>query len=622
MEYQTLRHSPREIRLIRIFPDDNPCNPIQCELEHTSLSAPGAYVALSYCWGSTKDITHIAVSQSRFPVTRNLAHALQLLRLKGFHRVWADAICINQSDLDERAQQVSCMCAIYQHATITVAWIGNPNTNRDLVLSKRSCELINLLNKKRDSLVSAPPNCNQKPAYNQKLLQALRLLDSDDWNILIELFKQDYWSRVWIIQEVSVSANVQFVWGSQSFWLKELRCAMSVCQNYRADIPGADKVASTEGFRHVEMLFGFRQSTSNTPKSLIQALIDCQRAVSTRRRDRLYALTHLTTDGTKLIPNPDYEITIDQLYEETTFRMISASSGLDSIVFTVRSGDNWIPQWDNPSTWSNLRASEYLSGRCNFVSERSRRNHGSGTVISQWKATKDSKPYATKIRHVLEVRGKKVGRIANCSATASEACQAGTPGLLQHSTVKDNDWVPSRKTLIALCWILYDLLPNNAYIKAKKVSVADVHCLLASKSRRQEVQRNESELFRWLTCRRNLSFKIDNVPLINWLSGTNMLSQINPRRHDASALAKRIADIVRLEMRLITTDEGDIGWATDSCKPGDDLYLLLGCSVPVVLRPIQGGQYQLLGDSIIHGLMKGQGMVGESPLQWQRVLLK
>ncbi|KAK2017319.1 HET-domain-containing protein, partial [Colletotrichum eremochloae] len=124
MEYRRLRHFPREIRLINIIPNDDPSYPIECQLEHASLRAPGAYVALSYCWGNEENITHIAISGSRFPVTRNLAHALQLLRLEGNHRVWVDAICINQADLDERAQQVSCMRAIYQHATKTVSWIG------------------------------------------------------------------------------------------------------------------------------------------------------------------------------------------------------------------------------------------------------------------------------------------------------------------------------------------------------------------------------------------------------------------------------------------------------------------------------------------------------------------
>ncbi|KAK1964565.1 hypothetical protein LY78DRAFT_562435, partial [Colletotrichum sublineola] len=122
------------IRLMNIVPNDDPYYPIECHLEHVSLRKAGAYVALSYCWGNEENITHIVVSGSSFPVTRNLAHALQLLRLEGTHRVWVDAICINQADLDERAQQVSCMCAIYQHATKTVSWIGYPRTNSDLLL--------------------------------------------------------------------------------------------------------------------------------------------------------------------------------------------------------------------------------------------------------------------------------------------------------------------------------------------------------------------------------------------------------------------------------------------------------------------------------------------------------
>ncbi|KAF0318907.1 heterokaryon incompatibility protein [Colletotrichum asianum] len=66
-------------------------------------------------------------------------------------------------------------------------------------------------------------------------------------------------------------------------------------------------------------------------------------------------------------------------------------------------------------------------------------------------------------------------------------------------------------------------------------------------------------------------------------------------------------------MRLFTTDQNNLGWATSSCKPGDELFLIQGCSMPVVLRKGAGeGLYHLIGDSIVHGLMEGQG-VGEAP---------
>jgi len=48
----------------------------------------------------------------------NLAGALIQLRSRGFLRVWADAICVNQDDMEERGAQVLCMADIYRSASL------------------------------------------------------------------------------------------------------------------------------------------------------------------------------------------------------------------------------------------------------------------------------------------------------------------------------------------------------------------------------------------------------------------------------------------------------------------------------------------------------------------------
>ena len=38
--------------------------------------------------------------------------------------MWADAVCINQNDLDERSSQVSIMSKIYKDAKKCQIWLG------------------------------------------------------------------------------------------------------------------------------------------------------------------------------------------------------------------------------------------------------------------------------------------------------------------------------------------------------------------------------------------------------------------------------------------------------------------------------------------------------------------
>lgn len=48
--------------------------------------------------------------------------------------IWADAICIDQSKLAERSQQVQLMRQIYQSASVVLVWLG-PRENTDQILT-------------------------------------------------------------------------------------------------------------------------------------------------------------------------------------------------------------------------------------------------------------------------------------------------------------------------------------------------------------------------------------------------------------------------------------------------------------------------------------------------------
>jgi hypothetical protein len=42
---------------------------------------------------------------------------------------WIDQICINQTDLTERTQQVGIMPSIYGNSVRTLGWLGGPTTS-------------------------------------------------------------------------------------------------------------------------------------------------------------------------------------------------------------------------------------------------------------------------------------------------------------------------------------------------------------------------------------------------------------------------------------------------------------------------------------------------------------
>lgn len=65
----------------------------------------------------------------------NLFTALRHLRNKMTEQtVWTDAICINQMDLDERAQQVPVIKDIFHDADGVVIWLGPESITTALAL--------------------------------------------------------------------------------------------------------------------------------------------------------------------------------------------------------------------------------------------------------------------------------------------------------------------------------------------------------------------------------------------------------------------------------------------------------------------------------------------------------
>jgi Heterokaryon incompatibility protein (HET) len=93
---------------------------IICSLEILSLDSSYNYESLSYVWGDPIDTIPIHANGCRFNAARNLYWVRRLRTSSAPRRVWVDAICINQDDVDERGAQVSIMREIYCKASVLV----------------------------------------------------------------------------------------------------------------------------------------------------------------------------------------------------------------------------------------------------------------------------------------------------------------------------------------------------------------------------------------------------------------------------------------------------------------------------------------------------------------------
>jgi hypothetical protein len=132
---------PGVIRLIALRPSPDIEAPIQCSVIHGTLAeydydVVDHYVALSYVWGDETDKRKISIEGKKLEITASLDCALRHIRdrYSRMLRIWADGICINQNDVDDRNLQVAQMGSVYSTARHTIIFLGLSSPKCDLVL--------------------------------------------------------------------------------------------------------------------------------------------------------------------------------------------------------------------------------------------------------------------------------------------------------------------------------------------------------------------------------------------------------------------------------------------------------------------------------------------------------
>jgi Heterokaryon incompatibility protein (HET) len=198
----------------------------QLSIQEFEVSKAPKYYALSYAWGSEEDPIEIPVNNGqRFAVTQNLYMALSSLNLWLRHRkhpyVWIDAICIDQKNNDEKAEQIRRMCDIYRSAEAVIAFLGTPMSPlNDLQTKQIVSYLCTAFIELRDLDSKIPTEQRMKDSNHlSDELDYIEKLLSDDpahpvSTFLVQLFDSPWWQRAWIVQEVFSAKETLVVFGS------------------------------------------------------------------------------------------------------------------------------------------------------------------------------------------------------------------------------------------------------------------------------------------------------------------------------------------------------------------------------------------------------------------------
>ena len=332
-----------EIRLLRLFAY-NGTKAVSCSLEVVNLNDQPEYEAISYVWGNPVK-THYVVVDDEFSIyiTATLNSALQdigkLISPGESKLLWADAICINQSDVFERNHQVWNMARIYGQAQLVVTHIPSENPDRTASAMQLATEI-----------------CDADGDWTKFRLD----MNDTRWPPLLELLDAPWPSRIWILQECLLNNDMAMVCGGNmipwtlfpetSLQLISLRTANAQFQAFSNP--------SISSFHCAQALIRRKRYLELEKLSLGDAVSLTRTLNATDPRDKVYAILALIRESDRNKIPVDYNISIEELCIKTAARILDDGWGLDRLLGLAEQPKSvklpsWVPDLSQtiPMSW-------------------------------------------------------------------------------------------------------------------------------------------------------------------------------------------------------------------------------------------------------------------------------
>ncbi|KAL1602386.1 hypothetical protein SLS60_005802 [Paraconiothyrium brasiliense] len=359
-------------RFLRLEPG-NGTDPLRGKLEILAIDeVVDEYEAISYVWGDPTVTEVITCNDVAINVTTNLADALRSFRFTNKKRVlWADAICINQQDIEERGSQVQRMDQVYMKAKHVLAWLGRDPD----ILAKECFYRIEETNKYLDSrFIDKPPETLPK---SHPICQ-----DRKSWLPVDTFLKLPYFRRVWVVQEVALAKDCELWWGTEHLSVAQLfefanwyLCVYDLRKmlktlNLRWERP-AERISGLllTVYRHYSLkalwrfylpLIGWCSSVQQSEQEprLIPLLWIASGMETTDPRDRVYALIGIPLARTphgETVVKPNCNLSMEEVYFETACALLQNEYEAPWLLSFAERNDrksvldhrspSWIPTW-------------------------------------------------------------------------------------------------------------------------------------------------------------------------------------------------------------------------------------------------------------------------------------
>lgn len=625
--YKTL--SPTSIRLFRINPQATDIS--MGTLEHVKLNEAPPYYAFSHSWGQQTSDSDIVLGRDRLTLCDDLAAGILRLREIAadpesceppLDYIWIDNICINMNNPLERAEQVQFMCNIYSKAVRTLVWLGPafPSSSEAWDLVENIYSLFRARHPTTESIDDVPGHI-YSDSYHAS--SGLPSWDQPAWLSFRQLLELRWFSRIWIVQEVTLSALDPIIIHGEHLrsWNSLAWCASWMRQKGYARLPQIP-----QQILNVDAIRILRQSPVRWP---LEALISITQIKfhATDQRDKVYSLLGLasecqdpsqTPDGLK----PNYSISVQQAYRRASRCLLERNGSL--ALFTRTRGTagsltrrarlhelpdlpSWCPDW---SDFSDHNQKIRVSFSWIHYSDKSKPPTLGFPENYMASSGKSVKLYSTSDESVLQVGGVRVDDIEQV-IPFNESCLSKKEFAESFTSTMARIYVaamPLLKQQTVTAWL-------DNFIKT---TTADQHRL---HGRPWEQTTEDGSLYLW-----NL-LHVEQAASGPHLTDDATQELIDALRHSsAGGEPDKYAALARnfgFNRAFIITTGGRMGIGPSDSRAGDTMAVILGGGVPYVLRP-EGEHFLFVGESYVQDFMDGQALelCRQGKGQEERLLLK
>ena len=619
--YKPLLYSD-SIRLIRLAPrESGSLDQLVCELLDVRLSETPDFEAISYAWEAAVFPETLHILKECLKITSSLASALRKFQDNNKPRLlWADAVCINQSDVSERSFQVALMHQIYGNATQVLVWLGPGDERTGNVFSLLEHFGTTSSNYGVDPLdfKDRLPWTAAKKATPAQIERLDQIPQKYDLSGMDEFYSLPWFRRLWVVQEITLARHIVLHCGElQALWTTFIRAAIvqyrCVSRGTLSNLRWPKNFDATIAIETARVTYAI-----NSKQPLFGYLKALRLSLCSNDLDRIYSLLAISRIPMSDLP-PDYTKSVEDVYVTAAQLMLRNSVTVlqwAGCANRIRGDENDVDSGFVNSDGQSLLG-QVCDGMPSWAPDWRRQNALTGLDGGAYQAASKSSPLLSTEPFIkgppimIDIDSLKTTLYTKAM---SVSCITSIQGLGSRLILNDKEFHEHVIEIKAH----YDLWMNKADPNPMNDQLKIFACTILADGQ----ARGTRYYFREPLSTPDLLRLWQDFEATPLAASTPSFAPFQregakPRLTDSGAevfalsesYAYRMALRQILQARvLFATVDGRVGLAPDISRPGDCVVLVAGLSVPLIVRPAggKGAGFHLIGECYLYGIMHGE----------------